>query len=101
MKKRRTALLVGCLALNAAGLLLVLYARPGSASAPPSPRNGAAKSEEPASKIATSRITHVTIYPDSALVTREVDVPPGEGLAELVVSPLPEAVVSTSLYSEN
>ena len=30
-----------------------------------------------AAKVATSRITHVTVYPDSALVTREVEVPAG------------------------
>jgi hypothetical protein len=98
MKKRRLTLLAGCLALNAAALLLVLYARPGSATAPPVP---AKAGEEAPPKIAASRITHVTVYPDSALVTREVDVPAGEGLMELVVTPLPEQAVSSSLYAES
>jgi hypothetical protein len=54
----------------------------------------------PEQKIAASRIVKVVAYPDSALVTREVDVPAGAGLTELVVSPLPVRVVTTSLYSE-
>jgi hypothetical protein len=54
----------------------------------------------PDTKIAASRIVKVVAYPNSALVTREVDVPAGGGLTELVVSPLPSRVVSSSLYSE-
>lgn len=57
--------------------------------------------EAPAApKASPSRIVHVTVYPDSALVTREVDVPPGAGLQELVVTPLPPHTVNSSLYSE-
>jgi hypothetical protein len=59
----------------------------------------AAKDEAPP-RTATSKITHVTVYPDSALVTREVDVPAGEGTMELVVNPLPEHTINSSLYSE-
>ena len=33
----------------------------------------------------------VTVYQPNALVTREVDVPEGAGVMELVVTPLPEA----------
>src|SRR5262249_51074745 len=51
-------------------------------------------------KAATSRITHVTVYQNNALVTREVDVPEGEGSFELVVTPLPPQTVNSSLYSE-
>src|SRR4051794_20896968 len=58
------------------------------------------KADPPDQKIATSRIVKVVAYPNSALVTREVDVPPGAGLSELVVSPLPVRVVVSSLYSE-
>src|SRR5262245_5157668 len=94
---KRLALLAGSLALCAGGLALLLYARPGNATAPPV--NGKAKAEAPP-KMATSRITQVTVYPDSALVTREVEVPAGEGVMELVVSPLPQATVNSSLYSE-
>lgn len=56
--------------------------------------------EAEASKPATSKITHVTVYPNSALVTREVDTPAGVGTFELVVAPLPPATVDSSLYSE-
>jgi hypothetical protein len=49
---------------------------------------------------AKSRIVKVTVYPSNALVTREVEVPAGQGLAELVVPDLPVRTVDTSLYSE-
>lgn len=51
-------------------------------------------------KLAPSRIVAVTVYPNSALVTREVDVPEGTGSVELVVNPLPAQTVNSSLYSE-
>src|SRR5262245_38545697 len=54
----------------------------------------------PAAKTAASRINHVTVYPNSALVTREVEVPAGVGTFELVVNPLPPQTVDSSLYSE-
>jgi hypothetical protein len=94
--KRRLALLAGSLALCAGCLALIVYVRQGNASAPPR-----AGKEAEASKIASSKITHVTVYPDSALVTREVEVPAGGGLLELVISPLPEATVTSSLYTES
>src|SRR5262249_10742564 len=47
-----------------------------------------------------SRVTVVTVYPNNALVTREVDVPEGVGTLELTVSPLPPATVNGSLYTE-
>src|SRR6202007_2679307 len=53
-----------------------------------------------APKVAPSRVTHVTVYPTSALVTREVEVPAGTGPVELVFSPLPVQTVNSSLYSE-
>jgi hypothetical protein len=58
------------------------------------------KEAVPETKIAVNRIVKVVAYPNSALVTREVDVPAGAGLAELVVSPLPIRVIASSLYSE-
>src|SRR5260221_14508679 len=62
------------------------------------------KAEEPntpaAAKIAKSRIDRVTVYPNSALVTREVDVPAGAGLIELVVAPMPTQIVPSTMYSE-
>jgi uncharacterized protein (TIGR02231 family) len=60
----------------------------------------AEKDAAPAPKKATSQIVNVTVYPNSALVTREVDTPAGNGTFELVVSPLPPHTVDSSLYSE-
>ncbi|MBI3822171.1 MAG: mucoidy inhibitor MuiA family protein [Planctomycetes bacterium] len=62
--------------------------------APPQP------AAAPDVKIAPSRVAAVTVYPNSALVTREVDVPAGQGMVELIISPLPPTTVSSSLYSE-
>jgi hypothetical protein len=97
---KRLALLAGGLGVTLTALLLTLYARPGAASAP-AVREKEKKADPAAPRLATSRIVQVTIYPDSALVTREVEVSAGAGLCELVVSPLPEATVNTSLYSES
>src|SRR5262249_44560335 len=51
-------------------------------------------------KPAPSRITAVTLYQNTALVTREVTLPEGAGLAEVVVSPLPPFTMESSLYAE-
>jgi uncharacterized protein (TIGR02231 family) len=53
-----------------------------------------------APKTATSHISQVTVYENTALVTREVDVPAGTGTFELVVTPLPPTTANNSLYSE-
>ena len=42
---------------------------------------------------APSRVTAVTVYQGNALVTREVLVPQGTGLMELVVTPLPPRTI--------
>jgi hypothetical protein len=75
------------------GLVLMLHARPEA----PAP---AAADKEAPPKIAASKITNVTVYPNNALVTREVEVPAGAGTMELVVSPLPERTMNSTLYSE-
>ncbi|MCI0458845.1 MAG: mucoidy inhibitor MuiA family protein [Gemmataceae bacterium] len=62
--------------------------------------NGTPKAAGAASTAARSKIVKVTVYPNSALVTREVEVPAGKGIAELVVSELPMRTVNSSLYSE-
>ncbi len=51
-------------------------------------------------KTAVSRVTAVTVYQGNALVTREVDIPEGRGLVELVVTPLPAQTVDSSLHAE-
>ena len=45
-------------------------------------------------------MTAVTVYSNTALVTREVTVPDGAGLTEVVVSPLPPLTMQSSLYAE-
>src|SRR5262249_16314813 len=54
----------------------------------------------PVPKTSTSRIVQVTVYPNSALIPREVDAPAGVGTFELVVNPLPPQAIDSSLYSE-
>jgi hypothetical protein len=90
MSKQR--ILTGGVALLAlGGVVLVLAARPT--------RPEAAK-EDAVPKAATSKITAVTVYPNSALVTREVEVPAGGGTMEVVVTPLPQHTINSSLYTE-
>src|SRR5215471_3385517 len=55
---------------------------------------------QPTSKNAKSKIDRVTVYPTNALVTRDVEVPAGAGLIELVVSPMPDQIVPSTMYSE-
>jgi hypothetical protein len=96
--KKRLALLAGSLALSLGMLAMIVHARTSSTTtAPP----GAKEAGHEAPRIASSRITHVTVYPDSALITREVEVPAGTGLIELVISPLPQATMPSSLYTES
>jgi hypothetical protein len=59
-----------------------------------------AADESAAPKPAANKVVSVTVYPNSALVTREVIVPEGAGSFELVVTPLPPQTVNSSLYSE-
>src|SRR5262249_36494870 len=51
-------------------------------------------------KPAPSKIVAVTVYQNTAMVTREVTAPEAIGLAEVIVSPLPPATMQSSLYSE-
>jgi hypothetical protein len=51
-------------------------------------------------KPSPSKITLVTVYQNTALVTREVTVPEAAGPMEVVVSPLPPATLESSLYAE-
>jgi hypothetical protein len=56
--------------------------------------------EEPAPKSAENHVTDVTVYQGTALVTREVAVPEGKGIREVVVTPLPSQSIEGSLYTE-
>jgi uncharacterized protein (TIGR02231 family) len=94
------------------GLVMVLVvvarylpANPSTGQEPSTPAVPAAKDAAPATtpagvKLAASRVVAVTVYPNSALVTREVDVAEGAGTLELTVTPLPPATVNSSLYTE-
>src|SRR5262249_41867641 len=42
----------------------------------------------------------VRVYPKNGLGTREVDVPDGTGLVELTVTPMPDQIVPSTMYSE-
>jgi len=53
-----------------------------------------------AGEVAASKLVAVTVYPNSALITREVEVPPGNGFVELTVTPLPSTTLNGSLYTE-
>ncbi len=59
-----------------------------------------AHAQDGAVKAAPSKITAVTLYQQTALVTREVTLPEAPGLAEVVVSPLPAHTLQSSLYAE-
>ncbi len=94
--KRRLGVLAGGLALGVLGLVLAQ----GRTDEPPAVGKGKPAEAEAPPRVAASKIVNVTVYPDSALVTREVEVPAGAGTLELVVTPLPERTVDSSLYSE-
>jgi uncharacterized protein (TIGR02231 family) len=88
-------------ALGVAAVLAILAQR--MTAGPEAAQDGKdAKGAKPAAElnITPSRVAAVTVYPLTALVTREVDVPAGQGMAELVVSPLPPTIIASSLYSE-
>ncbi len=51
-------------------------------------------------KPSPSKVTAVTVYANTALITREVTVPDAAGLTEVVVSPMPPLTMQSSLYAE-
>jgi uncharacterized protein (TIGR02231 family) len=107
MWKRTLLALAGC---GLAALLMLAVGsgpaqQPSDKKAPPdAPPN---KTPEPTTptiskgeKVASSRVAAVTVYTNGARVTREVEVPEGEGTFELTVTSLPPAIVNSSLYTE-
>jgi hypothetical protein len=100
---RKSLVIVGLLAAGWSAQNSSAVDTPESARAalPVRPPAAAAKVVlPPAPKTAANRVVSVTVYPNSALVTREVTVPEGAGSFELVVTPLPPQTVNSSLYSE-
>src|SRR5918993_575952 len=73
---------------------------PTNDSSRPAPAGNFSRAAAPPEPVAASRLVAVTVYQGTALVTREVDVPEGQNLVEIVVSPLPEQTVDSSLYTE-
>jgi uncharacterized protein (TIGR02231 family) len=101
MRKRPIHLLV--LGGLAAALVFAAQHTPANQPAGGAPAPAAQPGKDPAPpgiKVAPSRITAVTVYPTGALVTREVEATGPAGRVELVVSPLPPAAASYSLYAE-
>src|SRR5262245_54138074 len=87
------------LALGCATALAQGPPSPELAQVDQAPMRAPAPADAPA-KTAPSRVSAVTVYQGNALVTREVDVPAGKGLIEIVVTPLPPQTVDSSLYAE-
>lgn len=105
MWRRVAPSLAGCILVVALVLMVKsVTADPPSGKESPAPaalaKGAQAATPTPGVKTATSRVTAVTVYSNSALVTREVDVPEGPGLFELTVTPLPPTTVNSSLYTE-
>jgi hypothetical protein len=81
--------------------LLLAPAASFAQPAPPAPTtNPSTQPAEAPVATAPSKITAVTVYQGTALVTREVTVGGGRGLVEVVVSPLPAQTIDGSLYTE-
>ena len=91
--------------LLTSGLAFAQVQPPPAASSPEADAvaPATAPSEPPATRpaVSPSRITAVTVYQGTGLVTREVDVPGGPGLMELVVSPLSPETIDGSLFTES
>src|ERR1700710_400210 len=86
------------IALLVLGSVCLGQPRPGAAPAAATKAAAGVGVRQPT---AASRIVSVTVYQGTALVTREVDVPAGQGLVEVVVSPLPPQTIDSSLYTES
>ena len=86
--------------VGATALLLAFYlaAQETKKEEPKDPPRPAAKPGDVA--VTPSQVSAVTVYPLTALVTREADVPAGKGAVELTISPLPTAAILNSLNAE-
>jgi hypothetical protein len=51
-------------------------------------------------KPSPSKISAVTVYLTTALVTRDVTAPDAAGLTEVIVSPMPPSTIASSIYAE-
>jgi len=71
-----------------------------ASSSPPSTSGTATAAKSVAVKTAASSIKEVVVYQSGAMVTREVIVPEGTGLCEVIVPQLPPQTQAGSLYTE-
>ncbi|MEZ6140238.1 MAG: mucoidy inhibitor MuiA family protein [Zavarzinella sp.] len=55
---------------------------------------------DPPLKPTDSTIVAVTVYQSTALVTREVTVPAGQGVQEIMITPMPSQILPSSIYAE-
>jgi len=73
----------------------------GQASPPAAPATATVPAATSANEnITRGKVDAVTVYRGQALVTRNVPLPAGAGLAEIVVSELPDHMLSSSLFAE-
>lgn len=90
--------LLAALTVGVTGALLIstdAFSRPAAEEA-----RAVAPGKAPEAKALNSKITAVTVYQGTALITREVTVPEASGTLEVVVSPLPPQTMQSSLYAE-
>jgi uncharacterized protein (TIGR02231 family) len=69
---------------------------------PPSPDPPALSTPDPARPELAGEVTAVTLYRDTARVTRRIQVPAGaKGPAEFIIAPLPTATVPESVHADH
>ncbi len=54
-----------------------------------------------APQTATGKVTHVTLYRGQAMITREVPIEGTKGSLEIIVSDLPEQIITGSMFAES
>jgi uncharacterized protein (TIGR02231 family) len=82
-------------------LLLAFYLAAQETKKPEEPKDPPKPAGKPGEVTVTpSQVSAVTVYPLTAMVTREAEVPAGKGAVELTVSPLPPAAILSSLNAE-
>lgn len=98
--RKRPLHLIAFLGLAAALAIVTQHVPATQPATGGAPQPVGKESTAPTLKIAPSKVVAVTVYSNSALVTREVEVGGNAGRVELVVSPLPTTTVASSLYAE-
>src|SRR5262245_51996828 len=106
MSKRVSPWVVGSSVMTVLVLLALLLGgdsrRADLAAQPPKDPKNAKEAGNAAGGVTVtpSRVAVVTVYPVTATVTREAEVPAGKGIVEVTISPLPSAAILSSLNAE-